>query len=112
VKVGEEGTIEKANPEFCKMFGVGEEEIVQSKYNLFTDQAIIDGGVILYLNTLFDEKKPTSWTVDFDIDTASQSTETATTKQGKIKLGVRGYPITGENGELLHVVLQHEENTD
>jgi PAS domain S-box-containing protein len=51
-----EGTLEKANPLFCKMFGVEEEAIVKSQYNMFQDEAIKDGEVIPYLEKLFYEK--------------------------------------------------------
>ncbi len=107
-----DGTIEKANQKFCEMFGVKEEEIVSTKYNMFQDQAIIDGGVIPYLEILFNEKKSSSWNVDFDVDIASQSTGTATSKKGKLNLEIYGYPIIGKNGELLHVVLQHHDITE
>jgi PAS domain-containing protein len=106
-----DGTIEKANQEFCEMFGVKEEEIVSAKYNMFQDQAIKNAGVISHLEVLFNEKKSTSWNVDFDVDVASHSTDTATSKQGKLNLKIYGYPIIDQNGELLHVVLQHHDIT-
>ncbi len=107
-----DGTIEKANQKFCKMFGVKEEEIVSIKYNLFQDQAIKNAGVIPQLELLFNEKKSSSWNIDFDVYVDSQSTNTATSKQGKLNLAIYGYPIIGKKGELMHVVLQHHYTTE
>ena len=106
------GTIEKANPEFCKMFGVEEEEIVKSQYNMFQDQAIEDGGVIPHLETLFYQKKPACWKVEFDLDIASESTGTETVKSGMLELEVFGYPILDDKDNLQHVVLQHYDITE
>ncbi|MBT4087305.1 MAG: response regulator [Deltaproteobacteria bacterium] len=101
-----DGTIEKANPKFCEMFGV-EEETVKEQYDIFKDQAIIDSGVLPKLEKLFKEKKIVNWNVTFNIDLASSSTNTRTTESGTLKLEVYGYPILDQRGELLYVVLQH-----
>lgn len=107
-----EGTIEKANPEFCRMFGVDEKEIVASKYNMFQDQAIIDGGVIPHLETVFYQKEKANWNIVFDLDLASNSTGTKTVKSGKLELDVVAYPILDQKGEILYVVLQHNDISD
>jgi len=102
-----EGTIERANPEFCRMFGVEEVEIVASQYNMFRDQAIRVGGVIPHLEKVFHQKEKANWDVIFDIDLASRSTGARTARNGKLELEVFAFPILDRAGELLHVVLQH-----
>jgi len=107
-----DGIIAKANPKFCEMFGVEEEDIVKSTYNIFQDQAIKDGRVIPHLEKLFNEKKSVCWKVFFDLDVSSSSTGTRTEKSGKLELEVFGYPILDDRKNLLFVVLQHYDITN
>jgi len=106
-----EGTIVKVNQAFCKMFGVEENTILNAGYNIFKDQAIIDVGVVPILRDIFEEKKKKSWEINFDIDVASDSTGTSTSKTGKIFLEVFGYPVLNPKGDLEYVVLQHYDIT-
>ena len=106
-----QGTILKANQEFCKMFGVQEKTIISAGYNIFKDQAVIDTGIIPLLRNIFDEKKSQNWQIDYDIDLASESTVTATSKMGKIFLEAFGYPVLNHKGNLEYVVLQHYDIT-
>ena len=41
-----DGTINRVNKEFCKMFGVEEKIIINAGYNVFEDQATNDAGII------------------------------------------------------------------
>lgn len=102
-----EGTIIKANHEFCKMFGVKEKVILTAGYNLFEDQAAIDAGVIPLLREIFDEKKTKNWEIEYNIDSASESTKTPTSKAGILFFEAFGYPVLNHNGNLEYVVLQH-----
>ena len=106
-----QGTILKANQEFCKMFGVQEKTIISAGYNMFKDQAVIDTGIIPLLRNIFDEKKSQNWQIDYDIDLASESTVTATSKTGKMFLEAFGYPVLNHKGNLEYVVLQHYDIT-
>jgi len=102
-----DGIIHSINNEFCKMFGVEEKVIINAGYNVFKDQANIDAGVIPLLREIFDEKKTKNWETIFDIDIASSSTKTPTSKKGKLHLAIFGYPILDDKGRLKYVVLQH-----
>ncbi len=107
-----DGTINRVNKEFCKMFGVEEKVIINAGYNVFEDQATIDAGAIPLLRDIFDEKKNKNWETIFDIDVASASTETPTSRSGKIFLEVFGYPVLNRKGNLEYVVLQHYDITE
>ena len=107
-----DGTINKVNKKFCQMFGVEENVILRSGYNVFRDQAVIDAGVIPILKDIFDNKKNREWEINFDIDLASASTRTPTSIKGKIYLEVMGYPILNNDGHLEFVVLQHYNITE
>ncbi len=107
-----EGTIIKANHKFCKMFGVEENAIINAGYNLFKDQAAIDAGVIPFLRDIFEKKTTRTWEIEYNIDSASESTETPTSKAGKIFLKVSGYPVLNPQGEIEYVILQHYDITE
>ncbi|HIJ40469.1 MAG TPA: PAS domain S-box protein [Deltaproteobacteria bacterium] len=107
-----DGTISRVNSEFCKMFGVEEKVIIDAGYNVFKDQAAIDAGLIPLLREIFAEKKRKRWEANFDIDVASVSTGTPTSRTGKIFLEVFGYPVLNRNGNLQYVVLQHYDITE
>ncbi|MCP3932681.1 MAG: response regulator [Bacteroidetes bacterium] len=106
-----DGTIYRVNSEFCRMFGVENNVIMDAGYNVLKDQAIIDAGIAPILRELFDETKTQSWEINFDIDTASKSTEIPTSKTGRIFLEVNGYPVLNHHGDLEYVVLQHYDIT-
>jgi len=107
-----EGTIVRANHEFCKMFGVKENEIVNAGYNVFKDQAAIDAGIIPLLKNIFKKKKTENWEIEYNIDSASESTETPTSRVGKIVLKANGYPVLNYQGEIEYVVLEHYDITE
>ena len=100
------------NDEFSKMFGVEENVIIDSGYNVFRDQATIDAGVIPLLREIFDEKKSRTWKIDFDIGIASESTGTPSSRKEKIFIEVFGYPVMNRKGNLEYVVLQHYDITE
>ena len=107
-----DGTILKVNNEFSKMFGVEEEVIIDSGYNVFKDQAAVNAGIIPLLREIFDEKKSRTWEIDFDIAIASESTGTPTSRPEKIFMEVTGNPVVNRKGKLEFVVLQHYDITD
>jgi PAS domain S-box-containing protein len=106
-----EGTIVRVNSEFCRLFGVEKKVILDGRYNIFQDQAIKDADVIPLLKEIFEEKKTNTWKSIFDIDIASNSTNTATSNGGKLYLEIFGYPILDDKGELKYVILQHYDIT-
>ena len=106
-----DGTINRVNNEFCKMFGVEEKVIINAGYNVFKDQAVINAGVIPLLRDIFDEKRSKTWEIFFDIEVASASTGTSTSKGGEIFLEIFGYPVLNRKGNLKYVVLQHYDIT-
>ena len=107
-----DGSVNRVNDEFCKMFGVEEKGIIDAGYNVFKDQAAIDSGIIPLLRDIFEEKNTKHWEINFDIDMASGSTGTPTSKTGKIFIEVFGYPVLNLEGNLEYVVLQHYDITD
>ena len=107
-----EGVIIRVNSEFCKMFGVEEEVITDGRYNLFQDQAAIGAGIIDLAKEIFEEKKMNTWEISYDIDVASKSTNTPSSKTGKIHIEVFGYPILDGDGNLQYAVLQHYDVTE
>jgi len=85
---------------------------LNSGYNVFKDQNIIDAGTLPSLKEIFKNKKTNSWEIYFNIDKASESTKTSTSKAGKIFLEVFGYPVLDSNEKIEFVVLQHHDITE
>ena len=106
-----DGTCIRVNPEFCNLFGVTEKDIT-SGYNVFNDQAATDSGVVPLVRQIFDDKKANKWQINFDIETASVSTNTHSTRKEKIWIDVLGYPVLHKNGSLQYVVLQNYDITE
>ena len=106
-----EGTIIRMNQEFCKMFGVKEQEILNARYNIFKDQAAIEAGIIPVVRDLFENMKKRHWEIEFDIAKASASTGTPTSKPIKLYLEVFGYPVVSRGNEMEFVVLKHYDIT-
>ena len=107
-----DGTVNRVNNEFCKMFGVEEKVIINAGYNVFKDQAVIDADIIPLLKDIFEQKKRKHWEANFDIDVASASTGTPTSRTGKIYLEVFGYPVLNREGNLEYVALQYYDITE
>ena len=107
-----QGTIIRVNEQFCKMFGVKEQDILNSGYNMFQDQALIEEGIIPNIRELFENKKTRRWEINFDIDKASVANAVPTKKNKKIYLEVFGYPVVNNQKDLEFVVLKHYEITE
>jgi len=107
-----DGTFKRVNDEFCKMFGVEAKGIINSGYNVLTNQAVIDTEVLPLLREVFDGKKNKKWEINFDMDIASASGRIPTSETGKIYLEVYGHPILNNRGDLEYVVLQHHDITE
>ncbi len=106
-----EGTIIRVNQEFCRMFGVREQDILNARYNIFRDRAVIEAGFVPIIREIFEDKKTRRWEISFDVSKASSSTGTPTSKTGTIDLEVFGHPVVNHRNELEFVVLKHYDIT-
>ncbi len=76
------------------------------------DKSISDDRTTPLLRRIFYEKIASKWEINFNIDTASESTQIPSSKSGKIFLEVFGYPVLDSNANLEYVVLQHYDITE
>ncbi|MCK9451111.1 MAG: PAS domain S-box protein [Bacteroidales bacterium] len=104
-----EGWCVKINPKLSELFGVLPEHIEGKKYNILKDEEIISTGVISQLKKVFENKETVSWEVNFDIGHASESTGVQVSKPEKKWFHNSAYPILDAQGELSHVIVQHED---
>lgn len=107
-----EGWCVKINPKLSELFGVLPEHIEGKKYNILKDDEIISTGVINHLKKVFEKKETVSWEVDFDIKQASESTGVKVSKPEKKWFHNRAYPILDAQGDLLYVIIQHQDITE
>ena len=52
-----DGTVNRTNKEFCRMFGVSEDAIIDSGYNVLENPATLEAGVMPHLNDIFFQKE-------------------------------------------------------
>lgn len=107
-----EGWCAKINPKLSELFGVLPEHIEGKKYNIFQDDEIIRTGVINKIKRVFEKLETVKWEVNFDIQHASESTGVQVSKPEKRWFQNISYPILNTNGELIYVIIQHEDITE
>ncbi len=107
-----EGWCVRINPKLSNIFGVQPEHIEGKLYNIFNDQEIIKNGIDKLLNRVFKDHLKAEWEVHFDIGSAADSQGIEIKEKKKSWFSNKAYPILDEHGNLLNVVIQHEDITD
>lgn len=107
-----DGWCERINPKLSEIFGVQPKDIEGKVYNIFRDEAIRQGGVMPYLESVFKEGKTADWEVFFDIGVAADFQNIAVKEKKKVWYHNWAYPILDINGKLTHVIIQHTNITD
>jgi PAS domain S-box-containing protein len=105
----QDGWCERVNPKFCELFRVRREDMEGRRYNIFQDQAVRTTAVLGFLERVFRGHEVVEGEVHFDLDLASSSTGVPVSSGGKTWFWVRAYPIVTPDGQLVHVVLQHQD---
>ncbi len=107
-----DGWCERINPKLSQLFGVAPQNIEGKVYNIFMDEGIKQGGVIPHLEKVFKEKKTAEWEVFFDIGLAADSQKIEVKEKKKVWFFNRAYPVLNEDGQLEHVIIQHNDITE
>ncbi len=107
-----EGWTVKINAQLSKLFGVAPENIEGKKHNIFYDQEAIHSGLAAALRKVFDDK--IGFEGEFEVD-AARATDSSgavlTNKSKKIYMSVKAFPVFDEEGQLLNVIMEHEDIT-
>ena len=101
----------RINPKLTELFGVKPEHIEGHQYNIFKDAEIIRNGIDKILRRVFDELKVEQWEVHFDIGAAADSQNILVKERIKKWYSNTASPIVDNDGNLLYVVVQHEDIT-
>ncbi|MGE5499172.1 MAG: PAS domain S-box protein [Syntrophothermus sp.] len=99
----------RVNSKLCELFGVKPENIEGRVYNIFKDKEVIKNGVDKLLIKVFREKQTVTWDVHFDIGNAADSQKIVVKERKKVWYSNKAYPIVDRNGELMFVIIQHED---
>jgi PAS domain S-box-containing protein len=102
----------RINPRLSELFGVQPEQMEGHVYNIFDDEEIKRHGIDVILRRVFDELKIEEWEVNFDIGSAAESQGITVKEKRKAWFSNKAYPIVDSNGNLLNVVIQHEDISD
>jgi len=107
-----EGWCLRINPKLSDLFGVQPEQMEGHVYNIFNDKEIKRQGIDDILSRVYHELKVEQWEVNFDIGIAADSQGIAVTQKKKLWFFNKAYPIVDYSGNLMNVVIQHEDITD
>ncbi len=107
-----EGWTVKINTQLNKLFGVEPENIEGKRHNIFHDQEAIKSGLADAVRKVFDEK--VGFEGEFEVD-AARATDSSgmplTTKSREIFMSVKAFPVFDEEGNVLNVIMEHEDIT-
>jgi len=107
-----EGWCLRINPKMSELFGVQPEQMEGYVYNIFKDEEIKRHGIEVILKRVFNELKIEEWEVNFDIGVAAESQGIEVKQKKKVWFFNKAYPIVDSNGNLMNVVIQHEDITE
>jgi len=107
-----EGWCERINPKLSELFGVKPKNIEGKFYNIFKDEAIIQGGIIPFLENAFNKGKAANWEIFFDIGLAAESQHIQVKEKKKVWYKNWAYPIFDKEGKLINVIIQHNDITE
>jgi PAS domain S-box-containing protein len=104
-----EGWCIRINQKLSEIFGVLPENIEGKVYNIFQDEEIRKKGIDKILERVFRKHEIEQWEVFFDIGAAAESQGIEITEKKKLWFANKSYPILDDNGELMNVIVQHED---
>ena len=102
----------RINPKLSSLFNVLPEHIEGHQYNIFLDGEIQKNGIDEILKKVYREKQSAIWDVDFDIGEAAKSVGVTIERYKRAWFSNKAYPILDDKGNLLNVIIQHEEITE
>ena len=104
-----EGWCIRINQKLSEIFGVIPENIEGKVYNIFHDEEIRKNEIDKILERVFKEHRIEEWEVLFDIGKAADSQGIEIIEKKKSWFANKSYPILDDNGELMNVIVQHED---
>jgi two-component system sensor histidine kinase/response regulator len=107
-----EGWCLRINPKLSELFGVQPEQMEGHVYNIFNDEEIKRNGIDIIFKRVFNELKVEQWEINFDIGVAAESQDISVKEKKKLWLYNKAYPIVDFDGNLINVVVQHEDITE
>jgi len=107
-----DGWCERVNPKLSEIFGVEARDIEGRVYNIFKDKELIRHKIIPKLEKVFKKGETAEWEILFDIGNAADSQEINIIENKKVWFNNWAYPIYEQNGEISHIIIQHNDITD
>ncbi len=100
------------NSEFCKMFGVHAEDIIDGKYNILKDLNLMSPRITKLVEGIFNEQRVNRWEGQYDIGISADLFGISTAKRKQIDIDTLGYPILDNLGQLKYVVFHTHDITE
>ena len=107
-----DGWCERINPKLSQIFGVEAKDMEGKVYNILKDKEVQQSGIALKLEKVFNNGSIAEWEVLFDIGEAAESQNIKVNEKRKVWYYNWAYPILDQNGEISHIIIQHNDITD
>ena len=102
----------RINPKLSELFGVKPEHIEGRVYNIFNDVEIKRNGIDNILKKVFTDQTIEQWEVFWDNVSAAESQHIKIDQKERKWFFCKAHPIVDHEGNLINVVIQHEDITD
>jgi PAS domain S-box-containing protein len=107
-----DGWCERINPKLSQIFGVDAQSMEGKVYNIFNDKKIKNRTVLPKLENVFNNGKTAEWEILSYKKKASGSPDINQKGKNRVWYNNWAYPIFDQNGEISHVIIQHNDITD
>ncbi len=104
----DKGTCVRLNEALRQTWGATDEAVI-GKYNLFDDPVPKEQGILPLLKSVFDEGKSVSFQIEYDAARFNELTGAERDTVSVIEATVS--PITNNQGDVTHAVIQHKDLT-
>jgi PAS domain S-box-containing protein len=109
-----DGRIIEVNQAFMDLWGISEQALPQvlEAYNILHDEEARKRGVMPLIERAFRGEAVSLPAIEYDVTSTMREMDIELDESGKRWVQVRFYPIKGERGELLNVVVLEEDITE
>lgn len=101
-----EGWALRINHRFCDIMELESLEVEPQQYNIYLDQALQSADHMEGIRKVFESQQKGEWDIVYDIGKAAESQGLKVKKKLVKSFRVWAFPISDQEGKLLHVVLQ------
>jgi PAS domain S-box-containing protein len=112
ILLDKDGYCLKINPKLSSIFGLPAEMVENKKYNVFEDPEISRQEIDKKIRSIIDQKVSVSWETKVDLSELQSTAPIPENLNSVFYLNVIGFPILDSEGNVSHVIMQHNDITE